>query len=142
MYLRPPSFTLTDPLFPYTTLFRSRRRLLHRRRHVPRQCGADAAASAAAGPQRCGRERLSIPLRGARRCRAPHLLLAALAVSFAPSGTAWAAAPLYAAASAAPDAAVAAAIRDEAGGDLKRFRSEGRRVGKECVSTCRSRWSP
>src|SRR3546814_11225737 len=23
-----------------------------------------------------------------------------------------------------------------------RFRSEGRRVGKECVSTCRSRWSP
>src|SRR3546814_19957696 len=33
----------------------------------------------------------------------------------------WAAAPLYAAASAAPDAAVAAAIRDEAGGDLKRF---------------------
>src|SRR3546814_9064332 len=25
---------------------------------------------------------------------------------------------------------------------LKRFRSEERRVGKECVSTCRSRWSP
>src|SRR3546814_15606940 len=23
-----------------------------------------------------------------------------------------------------------------------RYRSEGRRVGKECVSTCRSRWSP
>src|SRR3546814_13152269 len=23
-----------------------------------------------------------------------------------------------------------------------RVRSEGRRVGKECVSTCRSRWSP
>src|SRR3546814_9184925 len=23
-----------------------------------------------------------------------------------------------------------------------RIRSEGRRVGKECVSTCRSRWSP
>src|SRR3546814_20733293 len=30
-------------------------------------------------------------------------------------------------------------------GDLLRemqFRSEERRVGKECVSTCRSRWSP
>src|SRR3546814_11904728 len=26
--------------------------------------------------------------------------------------------------------------------DLFRFRSEARRVGKECVSTCRSRWSP
>src|SRR3546814_13919276 len=24
----------------------------------------------------------------------------------------------------------------------KQFRSEERRVGKECVSTCRSRWSP
>src|SRR3546814_12125695 len=24
----------------------------------------------------------------------------------------------------------------------QRFRSEERRVGKECVSTCRSRWSP
>src|SRR3546814_14569594 len=26
--------------------------------------------------------------------------------------------------------------------ELQRFRSEDRRVGKECVSTCRSRWSP
>src|SRR3546814_17031854 len=26
--------------------------------------------------------------------------------------------------------------------DLRRGRSEERRVGKECVSTCRSRWSP
>src|SRR3546814_8419712 len=25
---------------------------------------------------------------------------------------------------------------------LARYRSEERRVGKECVSTCRSRWSP
>src|SRR3546814_18638773 len=28
------------------------------------------------------------------------------------------------------------------GGISDRDRSEGRRVGKECVSTCRSRWSP
>src|SRR3546814_15854312 len=26
--------------------------------------------------------------------------------------------------------------------DIALFRSEERRVGKECVSTCRSRWSP
>src|SRR3546814_18341962 len=26
--------------------------------------------------------------------------------------------------------------------ELQHFRSEERRVGKECVSTCRSRWSP
>src|SRR3546814_9267841 len=31
----------------------------------------------------------------------------------------------------------------EKGADLNRWlRSEERRVGKECVSTCRSRWSP
>src|SRR3546814_13827175 len=29
-----------------------------------------------------------------------------------------------------------------AGGDRRQARSEERRVGKECVSTCRSRWSP
>src|SRR3546814_2634410 len=28
------------------------------------------------------------------------------------------------------------------GGNLGGYRSEERRVGKECVSTCRSRWSP
>src|SRR3546814_10101349 len=28
------------------------------------------------------------------------------------------------------------------GGEVARGRSEERRVGKECVSTCRSRWSP
>src|SRR3546814_4915307 len=28
------------------------------------------------------------------------------------------------------------------GGRLFEYRSEERRVGKECVSTCRSRWSP
>src|SRR3546814_20335291 len=27
-------------------------------------------------------------------------------------------------------------------GDIGVYRSEERRVGKECVSTCRSRWSP
>src|SRR3546814_1891053 len=27
-------------------------------------------------------------------------------------------------------------------GNAVKFRSEERRVGKECVSTCRSRWSP
>src|SRR3546814_6929306 len=35
------------------------------------------------------------------------------------------------------------ALRVEAGTPLLRVvRSEERRVGKECVSTCRSRWSP
>src|SRR3546814_13338076 len=33
-------------------------------------------------------------------------------------------------------------ILEEAGGGIELVRSEERRVGKECVSTCRSRWSP
>src|SRR3546814_11584345 len=37
----------------------------------------------------------------------------------------------------------AATVADEADGLAAKFgRSEERRVGKECVSTCRSRWSP
>src|SRR3546814_3071260 len=33
--------------------------------------------------------------------------------------------------------------QEQQGDDVPRFaRSEERRVGKECVSTCRSRWSP
>src|SRR3546814_20573796 len=31
---------------------------------------------------------------------------------------------------------------DQTGRDVSTRRSEERRVGKECVSTCRSRWSP
>src|SRR3546814_13484594 len=51
-----------------------------------------------------------------------------------------------------PDGQRIAFVSDRAGGDNiwlmnrdgsdKRQRSEERRVGKECVSTCRSRWSP
>src|SRR3546814_13339654 len=42
------------------------------------------------------------------------------------------------------DCARAMGVADEAEGDQSAVarRSEERRVGKECVSTCRSRWSP
>src|SRR3546814_12568043 len=33
-------------------------------------------------------------------------------------------------------------VMDANGGNQRRIRSEERRVGKECVSPCRSRWSP
>src|SRR3546814_13959555 len=39
-------------------------------------------------------------------------------------------------------AAIIAAVRIIPAGCPSRPRSEERRVGKECVSTCRSRWSP
>src|SRR3546814_3083845 len=37
---------------------------------------------------------------------------------------------------------VALDVRRAAGDRIAKARSEERRVGKECVSTCRSRWSP
>src|SRR3546814_11940694 len=36
----------------------------------------------------------------------------------------------------------ASGLLDQLGGRRSLGRSEERRVGKECVSTCRSRWSP
>src|SRR3546814_3076203 len=33
-------------------------------------------------------------------------------------------------------------IKNDAPAQIRNCRSEERRVGKECVSTCRSRWSP
>src|SRR3546814_11402805 len=39
-------------------------------------------------------------------------------------------------------AGAAKAIDDPASPQESRARSEERRVGKECVSTCRTRWSP
>src|SRR3546814_17199442 len=41
-----------------------------------------------------------------------------------------------------PAGVAAPCLRKQAGGDVgEGVRSEERRVGKECVSTCRSRWS-
>src|SRR3546814_12203850 len=42
----------------------------------------------------------------------------------------------------APVAGVLSSIIAEESTDVEVGRSEERRVGKECVSTCRSRWSP
>src|SRR3546814_11569408 len=38
-----------------------------------------------------------------------------------------------------PKEPIASDLREQ---DIEEARSEERRVGKECVSTCRSRWSP
>src|SRR3546814_12572665 len=42
----------------------------------------------------------------------------------------------------APTVAAAEPVAHDASATLDFDRSEERRVGKECVSTCRSRWSP
>src|SRR3546814_17831542 len=101
MIRRPPRSTRTDTLFPYTTLFRSRARLL-----------PGVALPVAA---------LALEILLHRRERQRH-----------PPGVAE-----------RPQAQV-----DEVAESVGRYlveqfrqRSEGRRGGKECVSTCRSRWS-
>src|SRR3546814_16105950 len=105
MIRRPPRPTLTDTLFPYTTLFRSDAQVLTR-----------VLSARVLAP---GRAQLRTPGEYPE-LRCPF--------------------------------AVPVIVRDESSFDLDRegadgsgptaIRSEERRVGKECVSTCRSRWSP
>src|SRR3546814_13695777 len=107
MIRRPPRSTRTDTLFPYTTLFRSRRRLpafggvapvVHARGRLAYPRLFDVLGD------RAGKRRVGRPPRpvGARRL---------------------------------------ARARDRLWRQ-RHIRSEERRVGKECVSTCRYRWSP
>src|SRR3546814_11956072 len=119
MIRRPPRSTRTDTLFPYTTLFRSSRR--GPREHVADQrrfLGPMAAASRAVRATR--KLGATPPLRRLARCR------------YAPARAARAGGTPHAI------HARRTANDDDAVGD----RSEERRVGKECVRTSRSRWSP
>src|SRR3546814_12169289 len=140
MIRRPPRSTRTDPLFPYTTLFRSIDALIDTLLPQPFERTAVNGFGF---------------LQIVRRRERPSLIEQ---VRFDPIATDAAlllrqaervvgAGPLQL--TARP--AVADAIEAHPGwiADLARrtgrpvgLRSEERRVGKECVSTCRSRWSP
>src|SRR3546814_13062597 len=110
MIRRPPRSTRTDALFPYTTLFRSRKLLdpsqdssgLHQ------QSLSVDPSSYAELPSFTQKQRIS---RGS-------LLL--IPLSRPPHG----------------------GCPGHYAGRSITMRSEERRVGKECVSTCRSRWAP
>src|SRR3546814_18951038 len=128
MIRRPPRSTRTDTLFPYTTLFRS---------HV--ELGSDQAGAAVLGEDRQrGGVALSLGLRGTGVFGARDDLVVL-------------------------DRTEEHRVGDHRGlflGDLgvlqlldraglgggvllvRALRSEERRVGQECVSTCGSRWSP
>src|SRR3546814_12008876 len=115
MIRRPPRSTRTDTLFPYTTLFRSRSG------HTP---AVDVVSLADDGAVEV---LLSSPLQAA-----PSLF------EVTAGGMAW---------TLPPDTDPVALHRAAAGQAapcpaLVEVRSEERRVGKECVSTCRSRWPP
>src|SRR3546814_17692539 len=70
MIRRPPRSTLTDTLFPYTTLFRSAPRLGRRSHHPP----PPAISADPADPARCARRH-----REMRKTMSPRILLLALA---------------------------------------------------------------
>src|SRR3546814_20529575 len=126
MIRRPPRSTRTDTLFPYTTLFRSQNAAVPLLAQL-----VDLVEEAPEGALCCGRQLLALvgereATRAAvkqREAEAGLELLDLLADR------------------ALGDVQLGGRAREAemAGGDL---RSEERRVGKECVSTCRSRWSP
>src|SRR3546814_14313212 len=116
MIRRPPRSTRTDTLFPYTTLFRSGRRVVVKARIVRHKGMRFRAAPLAKhisylerdGVTRDGRDASLFDAQG--------------------------------------DAADRSAFAARGDGDRHHFRflvsrSDESRVGQECVSTCRSRWS-
>src|SRR3546814_16484007 len=118
MIRRPPRSTRTDTLFPYTTLFRSE------------VFDADLEALVLGAD--------------ARAARGHRLIRAHVSTGVAEEGLPTATVQLLdpegttineAAVGDGPVHALFAALARATG------RSEERRVGKECVSTCRSRWS-
>src|SRR3546814_20412892 len=132
----PPRFTRTDPLFPSTTLFRSRAYVYASRdTNVPGfQQSARASAVLADYNSLFDRSQL-LQLRFNGALYLGSLLLLALAVI---------AAIVVAARIVRPLGTLIGATRTAAEGDLsiRVTRPEERRVGKECVSTGKSRWWP
>src|SRR3546814_13886571 len=127
MIRRPPRSTRTDTLFPYTTLFRSgdhaagdKNEPRHGRKDLLN--GRGTAQAVESHPA----ENIS----AGRFCRRPK-----------PPVISWRAVPAP-----EPERLPVLPLRrllPPADRRLRaRARSEERRVGKECVSTCRSRWSP
>src|SRR3546814_12128024 len=115
MIRRPPRFTRTDTLFPSTALFRSflnLRALARRDVDARGACGEIALDDHLADPARATGDERDAAV------EAEHLLKVHNAIPFS--------------------------VRPELveGPFFSATRSEERRVGKECVSTCRSRWSP
>src|SRR3546814_19594514 len=125
----PPRATLTDTLVPYTTLSRSLGIQLTRRRDVvaelePFLPGAhDGRELGVPLVELLGQSLVSVGL----RLREPLFHICVLGRE-----------PLHCLAHRASPS------RCRVGPDsvCRQMRSEERRVGKECVSTCRSRWSP
>src|SRR3546814_12652927 len=129
MIRRPPRSTRTDTLFPYTTLFRSRRPMSERAQFLPwqREFAAKwlsqrdrfAHAWLIHGLPGIGKRQFALAAAGSLLCESPDQGLACGHCA----ACLWLASGHHT--------------------DLRRIRprSEERPVGKEGVSTCRSRWA-
>src|SRR3546814_20280363 len=127
MIRRPPRYTRTDTLLPYTTLFRSAcARLLHVGDHHGHGHGDVHDAHHDHGHH----HHADLNLRSAYLHVLADAATSVLAIVALIGGKLWGANWLD------PLMGIAGA------GLVLVWRSEERRVGKECVSTCRSRWSP
>src|SRR3546814_7143245 len=147
MIRRPPRSTRTDTLFPYTTLFRSRHGLWPVRYRLDRKSLSSSSRRGGNVRRRVLGE-LLVPARPA------HGIRRFGAIGNRPRGRSAQPRILHRARkhlredmimseqnTLDPDIIEEAAIALRTAAE-KRSRSEERRVGKECVSTCRSRWSP
>src|SRR3546814_18077721 len=134
MIRRPPRATRTDTLFPYTTLFRSN---CKPQAPVAKGDGCDKSlawwftkepwAKPKKDPNAKPVKPRQVMLSDLPKACAAVLAAPARSMQEATSAVAYSGTP----APAAPVQTLEAIIR-----------TEERRVGKECVSTCRSRWSP
>src|SRR3546814_17135777 len=144
MRRRPPRSTRTDTLFPYTTLFRSN---LSPRQHVPRghHCGPHSVRLLDLGlPHQHHRDQYPL-------VRHPGSVTTAMAevrnndlrISGGLRAGNWEHGRVTITPVAnTPTSTTVSGLSLKGAGTVVGLRSEGRRVGKECVSTCRSRWSP
>src|SRR3546814_15472874 len=131
MIRRPPRSTRTDTLFPYPTLFRSRQAAARQRAEPLRPLAPRLHAAPHRRSLRLSRRQLAAAWSGAAAARFPMKnLRTGRTRMIARRITGLFAASLVVLGLAVPVAAE----------PVKR--SEERRVGKECVRTCRSRWSP
>src|SRR3546814_11889664 len=115
MTLRPPRSTRTDTLFPYTTLFRSVEITVIAARAAEDQIQIIVAQYLG---RHCNPPFRFNPACASKRAHVRHFGHIML------------------------EQCLNALFQCHCGCRTARTRSEERRVGKECVSTCRSRWSP
>src|SRR3546814_12891837 len=135
MIRRPPSSTRTDTPFPYTTPFRSKRPSTHYGKTPEPETPYQKAVQ-------IWDDRI-----GSARVQAKNWRLAAFGSLLLAGGFAGALVWQSARGTIVPwvvqvDQLGQAQAVEPAVADYRPTRSEERRVGKECVSTCRSRWSP